>query len=192
MGTGLLIFCLIMKWSISSCKHELLKMQEENNHTSETEAGDADVSLELLQQLRNLDIPEEDAKKALLLTGNVSAEDAAMFYFNLLDNKDEEESDEDEGIWYKMVFVVNMELNMGVGKVAAQVGHAAVGLYQIMQEESTWKEMCLKWDQSGAKKIVLQGSNAAHLLELQGIALSLGLPNYTVQDAGRTQRMSIL
>ena len=27
---------------------------------------------------------------------------------------------------YKMVFVVNTELNMGVGKVTAQVGHAAV------------------------------------------------------------------
>ena len=33
---------------------------------------------------------------------------------------------------YKMVFVVNTELDMGVGKIAAQVGHAAVGLYKIL------------------------------------------------------------
>lgn len=31
-----------------------------------------------------------------------------------------------------MVFVVNTELDMGVGKIAAQVGHAAVGLYKIL------------------------------------------------------------
>lgn len=40
-----------------------------------------------LQQLRELDIPEEAAKQALLHTRNVSAEEAAMYYFNKLENE---------------------------------------------------------------------------------------------------------
>ncbi|XP_036389331.1 probable peptidyl-tRNA hydrolase 2 [Megalops cyprinoides] len=136
-----------------------------------------------LQQLRELDIPEEAAKQALLHTRNVSAEEAAMYYFNKLEN--EEEGDED--LIYKMVFVVNMDLSMGVGKVAAQVGHAAVGLYQALQEKNSWREMAWKWDRTGAQKVVMQGTNMAHLLELQALAMSLSLPTYLVQDAGQTQ-----
>uniref|UniRef100_A0A8C5PWS9 peptidyl-tRNA hydrolase n=1 Tax=Leptobrachium leishanense TaxID=445787 RepID=A0A8C5PWS9_9ANUR len=78
------------------------------------------------------------AKKALIVTGNVSAEEAAIFYFDSLEAAD------------------------GRGKVAAQVGH-------------------------GAKKVVFQGSNMAHLLELQALDISMNLPTYVVQDAGRTQ-----
>ncbi|KAJ1111311.1 hypothetical protein NDU88_008647 [Pleurodeles waltl] len=141
---------------------------------------------EYLQQLKDLDIPEEEAKKALILTGNVSAEEAAIFYFDSLENQNAEDEEEDER-YYKMVFVVNMELSMGVGKIAAQVGHAAVGLYQLMQEEAKHREKVCRWDEHGAKKVVLQGSTTAHLMELQALALSLGLPSYMVQDAGRTQ-----
>ncbi|KAJ7999602.1 hypothetical protein DPEC_G00196110 [Dallia pectoralis] len=142
-----------------------------------------EVNLVYLQQLRELDIPEEAAKQALLHTRNVSAEEAAMYYFNKLEN--EEEGDDD--LMFKMVFVVNMDLAMGVGKVAAQVGHAAVGLYQALQEKNSWREMAWKWDHGGAKKVVVQGTNMAHLLELQALAMSLSLPTYLVQDAGRTQ-----
>ncbi|MEQ2175889.1 hypothetical protein GOODEAATRI_022320 [Goodea atripinnis] len=67
-------------------------------------------------------------------------------------------------------------------QIAAQVGHAAVGLYQALQEKNSWREMAWK-----AKKVVLQGTNVAHLLELQALALSLNLPTYLVQDAGLTQ-----
>jgi len=38
-----------------------------------------------------------------------------------------------------------------------------------------------------SKKIVLQGTNMAHLLELQALAMSLSLPTKLVQDAGHTQ-----
>ncbi|KAM3914403.1 putative peptidyl-tRNA hydrolase 2 isoform 1-T2 [Leptodactylus fuscus] len=145
----------------------------------------AEVNPQYLQQLKDLDIPEDEAKKALILTGNVSAEEAAIFYFDSLDNQNVDSDDED--MYYKMVFVVNMELSMGVGKIAAQVGHGAVGLYQLMLKDSKSKEMVDKWDAYGAKKIVLQGSSTAHLLELQALALSLDLPVYLVQDAGRTQ-----
>ncbi|XP_068120905.1 probable peptidyl-tRNA hydrolase 2 [Hyperolius riggenbachi] len=144
-----------------------------------------EVNPEYLEQLKDLDIPEEEAKKALILTGNFSAEEAAMFYFESLENHNLD-VDED-GAFYKMVFVVNMELPMGVGKIAAQVGHAAIGLYQILLRDSKTKEVAEKWDEYGAKKIVLQGASTAHLMQLQALAISLDLPTYMVQDAGRTQ-----
>lgn len=43
------------------------------------------------------------------------------------------------------------------------------------------------WGFYRAKKVVLQGTNLAHLLELQALAMSLSLPTYLVQDAGVTQ-----
>ncbi|XP_056380645.1 probable peptidyl-tRNA hydrolase 2 isoform X2 [Hyla sarda] len=158
--------------------------------TCEQKAADvaheaAEVNPQYLQQLKDLDIPEEEAKKALVLTGNVSAEEAAIFYFDSLENQNPDTDDDDT--YYKMVFVVNMELSMGVGKIAAQVGHGAVGLYQLSIKDAKTKEMVNKWDEYGAKKVVLQGSSTAHLLELQALALSMDLPTYLVQDAGRTQ-----
>lgn len=35
---------------------------------------------------------------------------------------------------YKMVFVANMSLKMGVGKLCAQVGHATLGVYRVAQK----------------------------------------------------------
>ncbi|XP_061641755.1 UBA_like_SF and PTH2 domain-containing protein isoform X2 [Phyllopteryx taeniolatus] len=131
---------------------------EPSKQPSPQECASQDVNPVFLQQLRELDIPEEAAKQALLRTRNVSAEEAAIFYFNKLENE-----------------------------VAAQVGHAAVGLYQGLQEKNSWREMAWKWDHAGAKKIVVQGTNVAHLLELQAQAMSLSLPTYLVRDAGLTQ-----
>ena len=64
------------------------------------------------------------------------------------------DSSEDElleaGDFYKMVFVVNAELGMGVGKVAAQVAHAALNLYRLVVENAaTYNEMLLCWEQFG-------------------------------------------
>ncbi|KAJ8257293.1 hypothetical protein GJAV_G00184040 [Gymnothorax javanicus] len=147
------------------------------------EPGSEEVNPVYLQQLRELDIPEEAAKQALLHTRNVSAEEAAMYYFNKLEN--EEEFDDD--LVFKMVFVVNMDLSMGVGQVATQVASAAVRLYQALQEKNSWRELAWKWDRSGALKVVMQGTNAAHLQELQAVALSLSLPTFLVQDSAQTQ-----
>uniref|UniRef100_A0A8C8RTR6 peptidyl-tRNA hydrolase n=1 Tax=Pelusios castaneus TaxID=367368 RepID=A0A8C8RTR6_9SAUR len=141
---------------------------------------DSEPDEALLASLRELGVPEAAARRALALTGNVAA--AAELYFSGLETQERA-----AGGGYKMVFVVNMELALGVGKVAAQVGHAAVGLYQLIQEKSTEREMSCQWDECGAKKVVVQGANTAHLMDLQALALSLELPTYLVQDAGRTQ-----
>ena len=49
-----------------------------------------------------------------------------------------------------MVFVVNNELSMGVGKTASQVAHAAIGLYRLLiEEQQRFGEMLLCWEQFG-------------------------------------------
>lgn len=56
----------------------------------------------------------------------------------------------DESDLYKMVFVVNSSLKMGVGKIAAQVAHASLGLYKMMVEnQQRFGEMLLTWEQLG-------------------------------------------
>ena len=73
-------------------------------------------------------------------------------------DSDSEDPDEDptlEGFldtsdFYKMVLVVNTDLDMGPGKLAAQVGHGAIGLYkQLLGEQHKHGEMRLQWEQFG-------------------------------------------
>ncbi|CAG2171875.1 unnamed protein product [Oppiella nova] len=87
-----------------------------------------------------------------------------------------------------MVFIVNASLEMGVGKIAAQVAHAALGMHQLLlQDEHKFGESLIRWSEFGETKIVLKGESTQHLVELEKQALSAGLPSYLVQDAGRTQ-----
>nr|KAG5710811.1 hypothetical protein BaRGS_026962 [Batillaria attramentaria] len=138
----------------------------------------------------------------LFYTGNQNADLAAGWLF---ENQDKDldtpleheligtsDSSEDElleaGDFFKMVFVVNAELGMGVGKVAAQVAHSALALYRLMQENGQlYNEMLLAWEQFGETKIVLRGETTMQLQQLAEKATSMGLPNYIVQDAGHTQ-----
>ena len=53
------------------------------------------------------------------------------FFFSESDDFDEEDIPE-----FKMVFVVNMSLEMGPGKVAAQVGHAALGVQRVLSSKT--------------------------------------------------------
>lgn len=88
----------------------------------------------------------------------------------------------------KMVFVVNSELSMGTGKIAAQVAHAALGLHRLLlQNESKHASLLLNWTEYGETKIVLKGESTTHLVELENMAISLDLPCYMVHDAGKTQ-----
>ena len=85
----------------------------------------------------------------------------------------------------KMVFVVNNELKMGKGKIAAQVGHAAVSLTLKCGKKDPG--LLESWLKSGQKKICVKGNNAEHLLELEKLAASNGLLSVKIQDAGHTQ-----
>ncbi|UYV61682.1 hypothetical protein LAZ67_1005908 [Cordylochernes scorpioides] len=62
---------------------------------------------------------------------------------------DELEEEEDE-VRHKMVFVANCSLAMGVGKLAAQVAHAALGLSRLLaQDEDKYGTMVLHWIEYG-------------------------------------------
>ena len=81
----------------------------------------------------------------------------------------------------KQVIVVNEQLNLPRGKLAAQVAHAAVGAYLVAGQEhrSTWLSV-------GMPKVVLRGVSEAHLHDLAAQARAAGLPVFLVEDAGRT------
>lgn len=162
---------------------------------------------DLVQALVSLGVTRNAALRALYYTGNYNADLAAAWIFENQDKNldaplteqtlelDDSSSDEDVveeflglGTACKMVFVVNGELAMGVGKTAGQVAHAAVGLYRVMMEkQQQYADLLISWEQMGETKIVVKGQNAAHLTELASKASTLGLPIFTVHDAGKTQ-----
>ncbi|KAL9546213.1 hypothetical protein MBANPS3_006769 [Mucor bainieri] len=84
-----------------------------------------------------------------------------------------------------LTLVVRSDLGMTKGKIAAQCGHATLACYKAAKKVNP---MLLRaWETSGQAKVALKCDSEDKLLELQAIALSLGLPAQTIQDAGRTQ-----
>lgn len=90
---------------------------------------------------------------------------------------------------YKMIFVVNMDLNMGRGKQCAQVAHACLGLHLKIQESASEEDKIKvqSWISMGQKKIVVRGNNLQHMKKIQEEASKANLPNFLVTDAGCTQ-----
>ncbi len=86
---------------------------------------------------------------------------------------------------YKQAFIVRKDLGMGVGKIAAQVAHAAViSCEEIKKHNRAWFS---NWINSGQAKIVLKVSNQSELLEITKLAFSFHLPVSKVVDSGLTQ-----
>ena len=84
----------------------------------------------------------------------------------------------------KQVIVVRIDLDMGKGKIAAQVGHACVlGAEHVRKSNPDWfKEW---W--SGQEKIVVKVTSLKELEEIKEHAFSLNVPCSEVTDAGHTQ-----
>ncbi len=84
----------------------------------------------------------------------------------------------------KQVIVVRTDLEMGKGKIAAQVGHACVlGAEHVRKSHLEWfKEW---W--SGQEKVVVKVSGIKELQEIKRHAIDLDLPWSEVSDAGHTQ-----
>ncbi|CAK9857863.1 unnamed protein product [Sphagnum jensenii] len=91
----------------------------------------------------------------------------------------------DDGGELRMVFVVRQDLKMGSGKIASQCAHAAVGIYHELL--SRQRVLLKKWEDCGQPKIVVTCKNQHELNELRSKAERVGLPTFTVADAGRTQ-----
>ena len=81
----------------------------------------------------------------------------------------------------KQVIVVNEELNLPPGKLAAQVAHASVASFLSADE----KERSF-WLEAGMPKIVLVCDGLNQLSKLLEKSQTLGLPAYLVRDGGKT------
>jgi PTH2 family peptidyl-tRNA hydrolase len=86
---------------------------------------------------------------------------------------------------YKQVIVVRSDLKMGKGKIAAQVGHAAVSAAEeAHKRHRDWWEA---WLFEGQCKIAVKVKSEKELLELEEQAKDLDLPNALIVDRGLTQ-----
>lgn len=74
---------------------------------------------------------------------------------------------------------------MGKGKIAAQCCHAAVGCYKRAAKQCP--SALRAWDMTGCAKIAVKCPTQQELEEIAAVALSLDIPVYLVEDAGRTQ-----
>lgn len=59
-----------------------------------------------------------------------------------------------------MIFLVRMDLKMGLGKIAAQVAHATLKAYKQMVEKANYNDLDFvaleDWKEVGQKKIVVK------------------------------------
>jgi peptidyl-tRNA hydrolase, PTH2 family len=86
---------------------------------------------------------------------------------------------------FKQVIVVRKDLRMGIGKIASQVGHAAVlGVEQSRKLNKLWLR---NWLNEGQPKIVLRVKSLKELLQIQRNAEKLMIPLVIIQDRGLTQ-----
>ena len=84
----------------------------------------------------------------------------------------------------KQVIVVRTDLDMGKGKIAAQVGHACVlGAEHVRKSNPEWFSQW--WE--GQEKVVLKVSSLKELEQVKQDAIELDLPCSEVTDAGHTQ-----
>jgi PTH2 family peptidyl-tRNA hydrolase len=86
---------------------------------------------------------------------------------------------------YKLVIAVRRDLDMGKGKIAAQVGHASVTAAEETRRHHPdwWKQ----WFNEGQCKVVVKVSSERELEDLKAEADELGLPSAIIHDRGLTQ-----
>lgn len=82
----------------------------------------------------------------------------------------------------KQAILVRRDLDMGKGKLAAQVAHASLNSYK--KADKKLREI---WDKEGSKKVVLKVEGEADLIKYQKLAIEKKLPNALIIDAGLTQ-----
>jgi PTH2 family peptidyl-tRNA hydrolase len=84
----------------------------------------------------------------------------------------------------KLVLVINNDLKMGKGKIAAQAGHASV---TATLKAGEYRPTILdSWLKSGQKKVCLK-SSYDDLIELESKAKANGIQTVRITDAGKTQ-----
>lgn len=87
----------------------------------------------------------------------------------------------------KLVYCVRNDLKMGKGKIAAQVGHATLGIYKKNLREKR-NDVLEKWiTTSGEAKIVLKINSEREMMKLKERADEMKMCTHIVTDAGHTQ-----
>lgn len=82
----------------------------------------------------------------------------------------------------KQVIVARRDLDMGTGKLAAQVAHAALSAAEKADDPAR-----RQWRSGGQQKVVLRADDERTIHELADRARRAGLPVAVISDAGRTQ-----
>ncbi|GGM68924.1 peptidyl-tRNA hydrolase [Thermogymnomonas acidicola] len=85
----------------------------------------------------------------------------------------------------KMVFAVRRDLDLGKGKIAAQVAHAAVSCALRSMERQ--RDKFDEWMRQGQKKIVVKVPGIEDIIRIREKAASMGIIFEVVTDAGLTQ-----
>lgn len=85
----------------------------------------------------------------------------------------------------KLVVAVRTDLDMGRGKMAAQVGHASVEA--ALSSKAKRPRDFDGWMASGQQKVVVKVGSMKELTDLLAIASSKGIAMHPIRDAGHTQ-----
>ena len=86
---------------------------------------------------------------------------------------------------YKLVVVVRTDLKMSMGKMAAQVAHAAVTCsLMVKTRKPKWFS---EWYDEGQRKVVLKVGGLEELRSLSDLAARAGIPHALITDAGLTE-----
>jgi len=85
---------------------------------------------------------------------------------------------------YKHVIVIRADLKLPKGKLAAQVGHAAVEA--VLRSIKKDKDKVKEWRDNGSKKVVLKVADEKEMLKINQLAKDSGLVTAVITDAGRT------
>lgn len=86
---------------------------------------------------------------------------------------------------FKLVVVVREDIKISPGKMAAQVGHAAVEC--AMKAKAADPKLFSKWMGEGQRKVVLKIAGLAELERIEGMARGAGLITSRIVDAGLTE-----
>lgn len=86
---------------------------------------------------------------------------------------------------WKMVIVTRKDLELSKGKLAAQVGHAAVDC--VLKAQRYAKDELGEWLDDGAMKAVLKVASEKEFYPLKQAAERAGLCTALIQDAGHTE-----
>ena len=86
---------------------------------------------------------------------------------------------------YKLVVVVRDDLKMSIGKLSAQVAHAAVTC--ALDAKANKAKWFSEWYKEGQRKVVLLVDGVDDLRDLKERAARAGLPYSLVTDAGLTE-----